>query len=171
MDSRNQSYVFRELTRAFKASVHAHCERTGDTEDDVAAMLGIAKSHLNNMLNGHAPTPADLLVAWKRKSGDAGPVTIFCRLAGVACIAIPETASSESSILDLVREYTEAAQAAAVALGDGKVTSDELATCVQEIDEAIEAALRLKTHLQGVNRQAGRDGRAATLADAEKHHA
>ncbi|MEA3364572.1 MAG: hypothetical protein U9Q79_02940 [Candidatus Hydrogenedentes bacterium] len=53
MNSKRQdSYVFRRLAKAFKSMLGNRHEDTGDREDEMAEILHIAKSYMNNMAIG-----------------------------------------------------------------------------------------------------------------------
>lgn len=68
----------------------------------------------------------------------------------------------QAALLELIREYTEASSAAAEALEDGVVSSEECERCERELNQAIARALELQGLLLSM-RPAHRDERAGGL--------
>ena len=134
MNSKRQdSYVFRRLAKVFKAMLANRHEDTGDREDEMAEILHIAKSYMNNMANGHAPLPADILVTAVREFGDVRPMQEMNRLCGLIAVPFPEGGpESERDVRALVDRFHATAEAFFASKdpkgpGGAKTTEDEAA--------------------------------------------
>lgn len=78
----------------------------------------------------------------------AGPIVArhFAAMTGHAVVALPRLLPGEGhrALADVARETGEVLAATATALADGRIDRGEAAAVVTEVDQAIEALLRLK---------------------------
>lgn len=161
--NRKNSHVYKSCARALRQAVHNHCDDTKDRGSDVAEMLGVQYSTLNNYTNGHAPIPLDLFVSLIRETEDYVAMDSICRLADGHFISTPKT-SGEGSLVNLVKEFGEAVAACSDAMKDDVVSHAELAKCEPEIADVVRAALQLLEHMKSMSEK---PRRVATLADTQ----
>jgi transcriptional regulator with XRE-family HTH domain len=136
---REKSHIFRSLAAAFKQVVNQHCSETGDTEDDVADALGVAKSYLNNMLNGHAPIPADVLVRATRALGNRHAIEVVGHLCCGMFIPYPTGDGDEINMGLAIREFGEFVVEYEGGKRDGRITPEELQRIETEASQAMSA--------------------------------
>ena len=159
-----KSWVRTAIARAFKEDISAHSEATGDTEDDLAEALGQAKSYLNNMANAHCPVSGEVAVNMCRRTGQDRSIRELCRLAGLHAVSVKEH-GAEITVLKMIQDYTSAAAHASALLDHERILPHEYEQCERDLDEAIEAALRLKVFLRKESAKKQSGGRTRTLAE------
>lgn len=171
MDSRRQdSYVFRILAKAFKAMLSARHEDTGDREEEMAEIIGVAKSYLNNLANGHAPIPADILVTAVREFGDVRPMQEMNRLCGLLAIPFPEgDALGERDARALVDRFHATAEAFFSARdpngpGGSQTTRGEAAG-IEEAGRGLQLVVEQIIRAAWDEAKSPQDGRCKTLAE------
>jgi hypothetical protein len=174
MNSKRQdSYVFRRLAKAFKAMLGNRHEDTGDREDEMAEILHIAKSYMNNMANGHAPIPADILVTAVREFGDAAPMQEMNRLCGLLAVPFPEGDAGERDVRALVDQFHATAEAFFEARdpkgpGGAKATREE-AIAIEDAGRGLQAVVeRIIQGAWNETKEAESGGRCKTLAETAR---
>lgn len=98
-----------------------------------------------------APAVRIPALAVQQMAGELGQyrtVKALCRNVGGLFVRLPQGAATTSNVLELIREWTEASQAAAEALQDGAVSVGEYERYERELDEAISKGLELKQYLR-----------------------
>lgn len=171
MDSRRQdSYVFRRLAKAFKAMLADRREGTGDREDEMAEMLHVAKSYMNNMANGHAPIPADILATAVREFGDFRPMQEMNRLCGMLAIPFPDGDTlGERDARALVDRFHATAEAFFAARdpngpGGSQTTRDEAAG-IEEAGRGLQLIVEQIIRAAWDEAKGTKNGRCRTLAE------
>lgn len=176
MDS---SFVRRELAKPHEIlndAVRHYARTAGIGVAGQAAMIGkqtygreISSSLLYKFCEGERPIPLDVWLTVYRYTRYEPMARFMAACHDGLFVSLPDAdAPDTSNLLGLIREYTEAAEEVARALQDGRVTAAEYARCERELDEAIEAALRLREYLA---MRRDEDGRARTLRDSEPQYA
>jgi hypothetical protein len=151
-EERRQSRIYRSMASVFHRMVHDACDRTGDTEEDVAAVCLLGhKSHLNNMSNGHAPLAVDVLIRFTRRYGDRRGIEELLRLSETER---PESNASDvmRGLMESTRDALEFHKAALEVVDDGEVTRDEYAKLERELNELITSAKGLVGKCEGLRR-------------------
>lgn len=170
MNSKRQdSYVFRRLAKAFKAMLADRHEDTGDREDEMAEILHIAKSYMNNMANGHAPIPADILVTAVREFNDVRPMQEMNRLCGLIAVPFPEGGpESDRDVRALVDRFHATAEAFFASKdpkgpGGAKTTAEE-AAAIEEAGRGLQLVVEQIIRAAHEDAKCVSSGRCKSLA-------
>lgn len=108
---RRRSKLAQTLAAAFKDVVEKHCAGTGDTQAELAEMLGISRGYLNNICNGYTPVPCDVLVALTRKVKDYTAIRALGALCHLMVIPYPMGNGRDSGLRELIAAFQREADA------------------------------------------------------------
>jgi transcriptional regulator with XRE-family HTH domain len=145
------------LASALDRVVADHCRETGDTQEDVAADLGISSSYLSNMRNGHSPVQADVLIRLTRLTGNTHAIVVAADLCGGMFIRYPKV-DQNASRLNMgiaIRTFGEFVVEMESDKADGKLTPEELERIERDGADAMRA---VQTVIVDAREQAKRGG-------------
>jgi len=100
-----------------------------------------------NCINRHFPF--DKLVAVMNYTGDYWLLDWLACQCGHVAFALPNGAGSVRQVATVLRETAEAAEAVLDAEADGRMTEDERASALKEIDDALRALGALREYVAG----------------------
>lgn len=143
-----------------------------DREDEMAEIIGVAKSYLNNMANGHTPIPADIFVTAVREFGDVRPMQEMNRLCGLLAIPFPEGGLDDGDVRALVDRFHATAEAFFAARDPkspgGEKTTTEEAAAIEEAGRGLQLAVERIIQAAHLDAKASPGGRCKSLADAAR---
>lgn len=160
-------FVQRRMTPAheiLKDAVEHYRSECGVGVPGQAAMIGRQvfgqarkEGVLYKYMEGERPIPLDVFLSIHDYSKYRPMARWIAQRMGGVFVPLPGPDDAEGTLIDFVKEFTEGATTTSKALKDGKITRTELPACLKELDDAIEAAHRLKAKLQQMCDSGGRD--------------
>ncbi|MCC6695009.1 MAG: hypothetical protein IT365_05195 [Candidatus Hydrogenedentes bacterium] len=136
---RRRSAGWRRTADAFHDVVTNHCRRTHDTQQTFADETGVPLGTLSNMMCGHSPVPADIIVTVTNLTGENAILRAMGSLTGNLVLPMPRP-GEHPEVDEVLRETGDVLRAYGEAIQDGTITEAEAARIVREIEEA-QAAL------------------------------
>ncbi|MGA1846886.1 phage regulatory CII family protein [Deferribacter abyssi] len=134
-------------------SLFQEAREKGFSKEDLADYLGVTPRTIQDYTIGHGlPSAGVIFGVWKLVK----PVNTLRRLAGYTnCIVVelPEDKSGKLSKVakltaEIMKENADVINGVAEAIEDGKLTRTEKLHLIDEVDEAIEALMRLRVSLE-----------------------